>query len=136
MPFSQFTNPRLLPTGELEVGGPFDLEFDLAQLQGEVTIRFLIIQPVQGEQPVVIDEVTSWTVADGQTWLKTVPASRVDQRLKASPALGTDEKKGKCRGVAQAIVIRNVPPATPGDPADPPIFDSFTWCVTTEVLRA
>jgi hypothetical protein len=130
MPVTQFNKPKLLSNGCLDVSGPFDLEFDPAQLQGEVTIRFLLVQDVEGEAPVIVDDVAGWT--GGPNWQRTVAASRVDRRLRASPVPDSPDKEGLCRGIGQAIVIRHVPPA-PGRKPEPPIFDTITWCVTTEV---
>ncbi|HZO96407.1 MAG TPA: hypothetical protein VFB42_03455 [Gaiellaceae bacterium] len=131
MSTTQFNRPILRAVAggerELEVSGPFTLEFDPAQLQGEVTIRFLLIQEVPGSAPVVVDGVTGWS--GGDAWRKTFAPGTFDARLRASPA-GSSGTEGLCRGIGQAIVIRKLP----GE--DPPFFDSVTWCVTTEVVAA
>jgi hypothetical protein len=139
MPVSQFKPPPLLRgNGDLEVIGPLDLEFDETDLVGEVVIRFLLVQDVENEQPIMVDGVATWRPEQGGSWQITVPKARMPRTLTAADPL--DPKKGICRAIGQAIVIRRAP-VDPDDPEfdpddpDPPVFDSFTWCVKTKIAK-
>jgi hypothetical protein len=123
MPNSEFYNPILLSTGDLVVSGPFKPAVaEGLQVFGEVTIRFLIIQHLQGQQPVVVDEVASWT--SGDSWEKTVPASRV-----------AGLQVGEVRAIGIAIVVWQFDPPTPPAPREDPAIETFTWCVKREVVH-
>jgi len=134
MPVTQFSKATLWSNGCLDVSGPFKLEFPEEQLQGEVTIRFLLIQDRDGPEPVIVDDLASWTRGSPEVWQKTLQPGDFDSRLRASPVPDSPGKEGLCRGIGQAIVIRNIPPE-PGKPPDPPVIDTLTWCVTTEVVQ-
>jgi hypothetical protein len=118
MPVSQFNNPILRPDGDLEVSGPFDPEG--AELVGDVTIRFLLIQKAEADDdpPLIVDGVTSWTPGQGD-WEQRISADRVPPGFRGG---GT-----KVRGIGVAVLVRRI------DPDDPPAVDTLTWCVTKEV---
>jgi hypothetical protein len=138
MPISQFKPPRLKENGDLEVRGPFTLEFDAKWLVGDVVISFLIVQDVDGHPPILINGVATWRPERGPDWHATIPAAKMTRQLTTAddPPDPANPRKGRCRGIGQAIVFRQPEPAAEADPAnpDPPIFDSFTWCVTTKVV--
>jgi hypothetical protein len=53
---------------------------------------------------------------------------RVPASLRATPP-GSTSKEGLCRGIGAAVWIRNVPNERL------PVFETLTWCVTTEVVE-
>ena len=118
MPRTEFSNPLLLPNGDLRVSGPFDAEH--ARLLGDVNIRFLLIQKgaADHDPPVIVDGVATWK--DGQKdWETTIPADEVPRKLRGG---GT-----RIRGAGVAVAVRRA------EADAPPAFETYTWCVTKVV---
>jgi hypothetical protein len=102
----------------LEVSGPFELDWPRAEMIGALTVRFLLIQKVDGgATPEMVDHTVEFPMPQAQ---KTTWTAEVD--------VADDLPVGKYRTVGQAIVVRRNPPP------DPPLFETLTWCVTREIL--
>jgi hypothetical protein len=132
----------------LRVSGPFTLlPGSFAQLNGRnVTIRFLIMQEQAGAAPLIIDGLAEWTPTPATSnWTVDIPlaAAPMIGQLNTVPAPGSwsaatgsfsypalAASAGKCRGIGQATLIKEV---NPGSLEEPPFFQTLTWCVTTEV---
>jgi len=126
MPHSAFANPILLPNCDLVVTGPVIPATSTQVRQVDpVTIRVMVVQERDGREPVVIEELTSWTAAAGDNFRVVIPAVRAE---------GIEPGK-KVRLIGVAIIrwdpIRGAESGV--DDPDPPAFESFTWCVTRTV---
>jgi hypothetical protein len=140
MPHSEFKNPVFRPDGRLEVRGPFRLgEVRPEDVQGEILIRFLLMQDIPATDPagpkrIIVNGAASLepTGVDDEWHTVLEPARCGD--LRGSTQTGNE---GRCRGIGQAVLFRNQPGTNPVDLDDPPpLFDTVTWCITTEVLNA
>ena len=121
MPHSAFNDPILLPGGELVVTGPVVIASSpLVLLVPPITFRFLIVQKLKGRAAVVVDDEASW--AAGAVWEKMITADKA-----AGIALG------EVRAVGTAIMRWD---AIDPDSPDPPAFETYSWCVTRNVVSA
>ena len=126
MPHSAFANPILLPSCDLVVTGPVIPATSTQVRQVDpVTIRVMVHQDRDGQDPVVIDEITTWTAAAGDSFSLVIPAAKAD---------GIQPGR-RVRLIGVAIIrwdpIRGAEGG--GDAADPPTFETYTWCVTRTV---
>ena len=136
-----FTNVRHISATQLEVTGVFDTH---GAVIDEVVIRILVIpentvamvKPMVGEA-----RLSGLTTTPPLPTAPPFPPGRTNDTLvtgafsgvvTAPPNTYTVEIGDPVRIIGIAVAIKA--PEAPADPQDPPGFETFTWCVTVEVV--
>jgi hypothetical protein len=121
----KFSNPVLLPTGQLQIGGVFDTHGEVVE---DVLIRFLLIPD---DMPIALTEpiIGTATIANAALASRGDPDSTVTHGEFSETV---ENKFGlraghRARGIATSIAVKA------SDAPDPPAFETFTWCVNVEV---
>jgi hypothetical protein len=123
----KFENP-ILDGNDLEVRGPFDTHGDVLD---DVVVRFLIIKdgsntPIFGTAKIPNNELKKCECPDCE-----------DQALGAKITSGTFSKTVRNQGLRVGDRVRAIGLSVAvkkADGHDPPAFETFTWCVTVEVV--
>jgi hypothetical protein len=123
----RFNNPKLLRNGKLQVSGPFETH---GRVLDDVVVRFLIID--ESRRPVF------GTATIGKRQLQFAPNLPLDPddpdlgitsgTFKATVAPNRGLHAGeKVRAIGVSVAVKNAL-------RDPPAIETFTWCVTVEVV--
>jgi hypothetical protein len=120
MPDTNF-NPLAMNGNNLSVSGPVTfLPGEKKKVLGNITVRFLIVQPPAqpGGTPSVIDSEGTWS--SGKNWTATVPQAAIPAGFNPnSPA----------RGIGLMVIVKQ-------DDQQHPYFETVTWCVDLPTISA
>jgi hypothetical protein len=126
----KFDNLILLDSGELEVKGPFETN---GRVLDHVVIRFLIIdksdKPVFGTATIPqgkldFSECPPPGPSDTADRDRGITSGRFKEKVTPNPGLSLGDK---VRAIGLSVAVKDAH-------HDPPAFETFTWCVTVEVV--
>jgi hypothetical protein len=123
----KFENP-ILDGNDLEVWGPFDTHGDVLD---DVVVRFLIIKdgsntPIFGTAKIPNNELKKCECSDCED---QAPGAKITSGTFSKTVRNQGLRVGdRVRAIGLSVAVKKA------DGHDPPAFETFTWCVTVEVV--